>query len=80
MLSLNLIFTFLTNFFLTIKSLINFNIMSFQAKNNRNAAKRIYNLNSLNNPLILDILKTQDPKHNINPNSLYHSIQRNDPP
>ena len=53
--------------------------MSFQAKNNRNAAKRIYNLNSLNNPAILDILKSHDTKLNINSASLYQSIQRNDP-
>ena len=53
--------------------------MSFQGKNNRNAAKRIYNLNSLNNPIILDILKSQDTKLNVNSTALYHSIQRNEP-
>ena len=51
--------------------------MSFQGKNNRNAAKRIYNLNSLNNPIILDILKTQDTKLNINLTSNHHSTLKN---
>ncbi len=53
--------------------------MSFQAKNNRNAAKRIYNLNSLNNPVILDILRSQDTKLNINSGFIYQSIQKNEP-
>ena len=36
--------------------------MSFQVKNNRNAAKRIYNLSSLNNPIILQILNSHKGK------------------
>jgi len=48
--------------------------MTFQNKNNRNAAKRIYNLNSLNNPIILDLLKSQDTKLNIQSIPNYHSI------
>lgn len=50
--------------------------MSFQGKNNGNAAKRIYNLNSLNNPVILDILKTQDNKINGYTNPIFSSNQK----
>lgn len=39
--------------------------MSFQTKNNAHVAKRIYNINSLNNPLILDILKIRDVKNQL---------------
>lgn len=51
--------------------------MSFQSKNNGNAAKRIYNLNSLSNPVILDIIKNQDNKINGFTNPLYPSISKN---
>ncbi len=47
--------------------------MSLQGKNNKNAAKRIYHLNTLNNPVILDLFKNQDTKLNINNNILYHT-------
>jgi len=52
--------------------------MSFQTKNNRNAAKRIYNLNSLNNPIILDILKTQDNRLGINSVTNYNPLAKNE--
>ena len=52
--------------------------MSFQAKNNRNAAKRIYNLNTLSNPIILDILRSQDPKITGNTTANYQAIIKNE--
>ncbi len=52
--------------------------MSFQGKNNRNGAKRIYNINSLNNPMILDLVKSQDTRFGTNNMLTYQSIIKND--
>ena len=52
--------------------------MSLQGKTNRNAAKRIYNINSINNPLIADLMKSQDAKLNIINNPLYYNNNKNE--
>lgn len=53
--------------------------MSLQGKSNRNAAKRIYNPNSLNNPFILDLLRSQDNKLNFHSNPFYNNNTKNQP-
>jgi len=47
--------------------------MSLQGKNNGNAAKRIYNLNSLNNPILLDLFKSQDTKLSVQNNTMNYN-------